>query len=173
MYETASPCIACVCSALPDGAPKHRLRRQRAQARRHHHGGQRPGGEYYLDLLVTDPGDHANIDPADYDPDLLQGLWDWEVDGWYPALAGGTSVPLFGDLRPGEDGTYRFTYYGLPRAFRIAVSGPDGAWATAEPFTRTVFYTHLTYDWETNSIIRATSRRGSTASSFYPPWCPP
>lgn len=130
-------------------------------------------GEYYLDLLVTDPGDHANIDPADYDPDLLQGLWDWEVDGWYPALAGGTSVPLFGDLRPGEDGTHRFTYYGLPRAFRIAVSGPDGAWATAEPFTRTVFYTHLTYDWETNSIIRATSRRGSTASSFYPPWCPP
>lgn len=83
-------------------------------------------GEYYLDLLVTDPGDHANIDPADYDPNLLQGLRDWEVDGWYPALAGGTSVPLFGDLRPGEDGTHRFTYYGLPRAFRIAVSGPDG-----------------------------------------------
>ena len=24
-----------------------------------------PAGEYYLDLLVTDPGDHANIDPAD------------------------------------------------------------------------------------------------------------
>ncbi|UQT47277.1 hypothetical protein M5E87_19810 [Flavonifractor plautii] len=102
LYETASPCIACVCSALPDGAPRHRLRRQRAQARRHHHGGQRPGGEYYLDLLVTDPGDHANIDPADYDPNLLQGLRDWEVDGWYPALAGGTSVPLFGDLRPGR-----------------------------------------------------------------------
>ena len=116
-----------------------------------------PAGEYYLDLLVTDPGDHANIDPADYDPDLLQGLRDWEVDGWYPALAGGTSVPLFGDLLPGEDGTHRFTYYGLPRAFRIAVSGPDGAQATDEPFTRTVFYTHLTYDWETNSITRATS----------------
>lgn len=61
-----------------------------------------PAGEYYLDLLVTDPGDHANIDPADYDPNLLQGLRDWEVDGWYPALAGGTSVPLFGDLRPGR-----------------------------------------------------------------------
>ena len=50
-----------------------------------------PAGEYYLDLLVTDPGDHANIDPADYDPNLLQGLRDWEVDGWYPALAGGTA----------------------------------------------------------------------------------
>ena len=123
-------------------------------------------GEYYLDLLVTDPGDHANIDPADYDPNLLQGLRDWEVDGWYPALAGGTSVPLFGDLRPGEDGTHRFTYYGLPRAFRIAVSGPDGAQATDEPFTRTVFYTHLTYDWETNSITRATSPAGFYGVQF-------
>ena len=123
-------------------------------------------GEYYLDLLVTDPGDHANIDPADYDPNLLQGLRDWEVDGWYPALAGGTSVPLFGDLRPGEDGTHRFTYYGLPRAFRIAVSGPDGAQATDEPFTRTVFYTHLTYDWETNSITRDTSPAGFYGVQF-------
>ena len=60
-----------------------------------------PAGEYYLDLLVTDPGDHANIDPADYDPNLLQGLRDWEVDGWYPALAGGTSVPLFGNTAAG------------------------------------------------------------------------
>ena len=51
-----------------------------------------PAGEYYLDLLVTDPGDHANIDPADYDPNLLQGLRDWEVDGWYPALA--RTVPI-------------------------------------------------------------------------------
>ena len=125
-----------------------------------------PAGEYYLDLLVTDPGDHANIDPADYDPNLLQGLRDWEVDGWYPALAGGTSVPLFGDLRPGEDGTHRFTYYGLPRAFRIAVSGPDGVQATDEPFTRTVFYTHLTYDWETNSITRATSPAGFYGVQF-------
>ena len=125
-----------------------------------------PAGEYYLDLLVTDPGDHANIDPADYDPNLLQGLRDWEVDGWYPALAGGASVPLFGNLRPGEDGTHRFTYYGLPRAFRIAVSGPDGAQATDEPFTRTVFYTHLTYDWETNSITRATSPAGFYGVQF-------
>ena len=132
-----------------------------------------PAGEYYLDLLVTDPGDHANIDPADYDPNLLQGLRDWEVDGWYPALAGGTSVPLFGDLRQGEDGTHRFTYYGLPRAFRIAVSGPDGAQATAEPFTRTVFYTHLTYDWETNSITRATSPAAFYGVQFLSTLVPP
>ena len=66
----------------------------------------------------------------------------------------------------GEDGTHRFTYYGLPRAFRIAVSGPDGAQATDEPFTRTVFYTHLTYDWETNSITRDTSPAGFYGVQF-------
>ena len=52
------------------------------------------------------------------------------------------------------------------RAFRIAVSGPDGAQATYEPFTRTVFYTHLTYDWETNSITRDTSPAGFYGVQF-------
>ncbi|MFR4560240.1 MAG: hypothetical protein ACLT5P_02825 [Flavonifractor plautii] len=81
-------------------SPRHRLRRQRAQARRHHHGGQRPGGEYYFDPLVTDPGDHANIDPADYDPNLPRAAGLEVTAG--TALAGGTSVPLFGDPRPGR-----------------------------------------------------------------------
>lgn len=116
-----------------------------------------PAGEYYLDLLITDPGGYANINPADYDPVLLQGLHDWEVDGWYPALAGGTDLPLFGALTPGEDGTHRFSYFGLPETFRVAVSSHDGAHAAWEPVTRTVFYTHLTYDWETNTITSATS----------------
>ena len=125
-----------------------------------------PAGEYYLDLLITAPGDYENIDPADYDPDLLQGLRDWEVDGWYPALAGGTSAPLFGDLVPGEDGTHRFTYFGLPETFRVAVSSHDGAHAAWKPFTRTVFYTHLTYDWETNTITSATSPAGFYGLQF-------
>ena len=27
-----------------------------------------PAGDYYLDLLIQDPGDYPNIDPEDYDP---------------------------------------------------------------------------------------------------------
>ena len=126
-----------------------------------------PAGEYYLDLLITDPEpDHDNIEVEDYDPELIAGLKSWEDEGWYPALVTGTRAPLFGELTAEADGIHRFSYHGLPRTFRIAVSGPGGAQATAEPFTRTVFYTHLTYDWETNTITSATSPAGFYGVQF-------
>ena len=125
-----------------------------------------PAGDYYLDLLIQDPGDYPNIDPEDYDPTLLDGLRSWEREGWWPALLEGTDVPLFGDLTPGEDGTHRFTYHGLPRTFRIAVSSAQGAQATESSFTRTVFYTHLTYNWATNTITKATSTVGFYLTQF-------
>ena len=125
-----------------------------------------PAGGYYLDLLITDPSDYPNVNGEDYDPALIRGLKSWEGDGWYPALVEGTSAPLFGDLTPGADGAHRFSYFGLPDTFRIAVSGPDGAQATEEAFTRTVFYTRLTYDWQSNSITRATSPAGFYAVQF-------
>ena len=104
-----------------------------------------PAGEYYLDLLITGPGDYENIDPADYDPTLIAGLKSWEGEGWYPALVEGTNIPLHGDLTPGEDGTHYFGYHGLPDTFRIAVSGPD---------------------WETNTITSATSPAGFYGLQF-------
>ena len=122
-----------------------------------------PAGDYYLDLLIQDPGDYPNIDPEDYDPTLLDGLRSWEGEGWWPALLEGTDVPLFGDLTPGEDGTHRFTYHGLPRTFRIAVSSAQGAQATESSFTRTVFYT---YNWATNTITKATSTVGFYLTQF-------
>ena len=126
-----------------------------------------PAGEYYLDLLITDPEpDHDNIEVADYDPELIAGLKSWEDEGWYPALVTGTRAPLFGELTAEADGIHRFSYNGLPRTFRIAVSGPGGAQATAEPFTRTVFYTRLTYDWETNTVTQATSPAGFYGLQF-------
>ena len=125
-----------------------------------------PAGDYYLDLLIQDPGDYPNIDPEDYDPTLLDGLRSWEGEGWWPALLEGTDVPLFGDLTPGEDGTHRFTYHGLPRTFRTAVSSAQGAQATESSFTRTVFYTHLTYNWATNTITKATSTVGFYLTQF-------
>ena len=125
-----------------------------------------PAGDYYLDLLIQDPGDYPNIDPEDYDPTLLDGLRSWEGEGWWPALLEGTDVPLFGDLTPGEDGTHRFTYHGLPRTFRIAVSSAQGDKASESSFTRTVFYTHLTYNWATNTITKATSTVGFYLTQF-------
>lgn len=126
-----------------------------------------PAGEYYLDLLITDPEpDHDNIEVEDYDPELIAGLKSWEGEGWYPALVTGTRAPLFGELMPEADGIHRFSYSGLPVTFRIAVSGRSGAQATDEPFTPTVFYTHLTYDWESNTVTSSTSPAGFYGLQF-------
>lgn len=129
-----------------------------------------PEEVYYLDLLQQDEDGSPNIDREDYDPALLEGLERWEDEGWYPALVHGTDPPMFGDLVPGEGGTHHFTYFGLPETFRIAVSSASGAQATAEPFTRTVFYTHLTYDWESNTITAAPPLRAFMPFSSCPPW---
>lgn len=117
-----------------------------------------PEGLYYLDLLIPKEqrGSYDNLGSAVYDDALLAGLHDWEEEGWYPAFAGGTKAPLFGDLTAGENATHRFTYYGLPQTFRIALSTAEGARATEESFTRTAFYTNLVYDWHSGAITHAT-----------------
>lgn len=125
-----------------------------------------PEGVYYLDLLQQDEDGAPNVDPEDYDPALVEGLRSWEGEGWYPTLVHGTYPPLFGDLVPGEDGTHHFSYFGLPKTFRIAVSSADGVRATAEPFTRTVFHTELVYDYESNTVTRSTSTIGYYLTQF-------
>ena len=131
-----------------------------------------PDGVYYLDLLHQADWDYSNVDLEEYDPDLIQGLRSWEAEGWYPALAHGTNLPLFGDLTPGTDGTHTFSYVGLPDTFRIAVSSADGAQATEEPFTRTVFHTELVYDYATNTVTKSTSTVGYYLTQFLSTFVP-
>lgn len=131
-----------------------------------------PEGIYYLDLLHQEDVDYSNVDLEKYDPALLEGLRSWEGEGWYPSLVHGTNLPLFGDLTPGTDGTHTFSYYGLPDTFRIAVSSADGAQATAEPFTRTVFHTELVYDYESNTITQSTSTVGYYLTQFLSTFIP-
>ena len=131
-----------------------------------------PDGVYYLDLLQQDGDGSPDIDRADYDPTLLEGLERWEDEGWFPALVHGTNLPLFGDLVPGTDGTHTFSYFGLPETFRIAVSSAGGAQTTEEPFTRTVFHTELVYDYESNTITRSTSTVGYYLTQFLSTFIP-
>ena len=117
-----------------------------------------PEEPYYLDLLIPEGegGSYDNLSGGIYGPAILSHLHDWEGEGWYPAFAGGTKAPLFGDIIPEEGNIFRFTYFGLPETFRIAAATAEGGQATAEAFTRTAFYTNLTYDFASNTLSRAT-----------------
>lgn len=152
-------CLALMPAASADMGPKPSLTIQVKNA---------PEGVYYLDLLIPEEkrGDYDNLGDRDYDETLLAGLHGWEGEGWHPAFAGGTRAPLFGDLVPGEDGLHHFSYHGLPETFRVAVSGPEGSWATEQTFTRAAFYTNLVYDYESNTIVKGTAGWQAVAVQF-------
>lgn len=129
-----------------------------------------PEGEVYLDLLAEGtPTDNPYSKPTYPDPDqapspgqtsgpaILENLRSLEGDGWVLAYTTGVSgrPPVFGDVRPREDGTWRYSYVGLPETFRVAVATADAAQAAEAPYTRE-FFSNIVYDWETNTVREAT-----------------
>lgn len=117
-----------------------------------------PEEELYLDLLTRGtPTEHPYVSPEEkYDPAILESLRSLERDGWVLAYSTGVSgPPVFGDLRPQEDGTWHFSYHGLPGEFRVAAATADEAKAVSEVYTRP-FVSHLIYDWESNTVQEAT-----------------
>ncbi len=120
-----------------------------------------PEGTLYLDLLVQDaptsspwskPEDQNNLDPA-----ILDRLRSLEGDGWVLAYTTGAArnAPVFGDVRPREDGTWHYFYIGLPETFRVAAATADEAKAVDAPYTRD-FVGNIVYDWQTNTVREAT-----------------
>ena len=87
---------------------------------------------------------------AECDPTIVDNLHSLEVDGWVLAYSTGESgaPPVFGDLRPREDGSWIFSYVGLPETFRVAAATAGEAKAVEESYTRQ-FASHIIYDWET------------------------
>lgn len=117
-----------------------------------------PEGELYLDLLTKGtPTEHPYVSPEkEYDFTILESLRSLERDGWILAYSTGVSgPPVFGDLRSREDGTWHFSYHGLPDTFRIAAAAADAAQATEVPYTRE-FFSNIVYDWESNTVHEAT-----------------
>lgn len=121
-----------------------------------------PEGTLYLDLLTQgEPTDHpyfTDADAAEYDPGILANLHSLEGDGWVLAYSTGVSAPpIFGNLLPSEDGTWRFSYHGLPETFRIAAATADRAQAAEKAYTRS-FIDEVVYDWESNTVRAATPK---------------
>lgn len=117
------------------------------------------GAGYYLDLLVPYEGEYSNIneeDKDDYDPDMLAVLEDYDSDGWYAAIAGGTNAPLFGDLTgsAGDKVTeHRFTYM-IPDRFRIIIVTPEHEVRVSEEITTKSFNETIYVDYATMELRR-------------------
>lgn len=120
-----------------------------------------PEGELYLDLLAEGvPDSHpyfGEADEAKCDPAILASLRTLEGDGWVLAYTTGVSgrPPVFGDVRPRADGTWRYSYVGLPNTFRVAAATADAAQAAEVPYTRE-FVSSIVYDWESNTVREST-----------------
>lgn len=120
-----------------------------------------PEGELYLDLLTRgNPTQYSWFDEEDEaacDPVILQNLRSLEGDGWVLAYSTGISgrPPVFGDLRPREDGTWRYSYVGLPQTFRVAAATAGQAQAAETAYTRD-YFSNIVYDWQTNTVREAT-----------------
>lgn len=118
-----------------------------------------PEGEIYLDLLAegrsTDSPYPNSFDGCD--PAILNSLRSLEGNGWVLAYSTGVSgkAPVFGDVRPQEDGTWRYSYVGVPETFRVAAATADEAQAAETPYTRD-YFANIVYDWETNTVREAT-----------------
>ena len=118
-----------------------------------------PEGVLYLDLLAQgEPMDqpYSNSN-GECDPALLDNLRSLEGDGWVLAYTTGVArnAPVFGDVRPREDGTWRFSYVGLPETFRVAAATADEAKAAEVSYTRD-FVDNIVYDWQANTVREAT-----------------
>ena len=112
-----------------------------------------PEGLYYLDLLVPYQDDYQNLteeELAAADPELLKGLASLEEEGWYPALSGGTHIPLSGSLTGEPDGEEMVHAFGYapPDSFRIILASEEGT-VVSDVVETHVFRSTVRFDAQT------------------------
>ncbi len=112
-----------------------------------------PEGLYYLDLLVPYQDDYPNLtveERAAADPELLKELASLEDEGWYPALSGGTHIPLSGSLTGEPDGEEMVHAFGYapPDSFRIILASEEGT-VVSDVVETHVFRSTVRFDAQT------------------------
>ena len=118
-----------------------------------------PNELYYLDLLKNSPSGQSNITETDkYDPEMVALLHSHEDDGWYPAFAGGTNAPLWGDLigvKEIDRVTHTFEYFGLPIIYRVIIVTESGDVRVSRVMTRgtMTMQSSVTYDYKNDMFI--------------------
>lgn len=123
-----------------------------------------PDELYYLDLLKNSPSGRSNIKHIeDYNSDMIDLLFSFEDEGWYPAFAGGTNAPLWGDLIGVKESdrvtAHTFEYFGLPLIYRIIIVTESGDVQVSREMTREAISSQnsVTYDYKTEAFITTPS----------------
>lgn len=116
-----------------------------------------PDGLYYLDLLVDYEDDYQNLteeEQAEANPELLDALASLESEGWYPALSGGTHIPLSGSLtgEPDGDEIVHIFGYAPPDRFRIILAPQNGEIVVSPVVETRVFRSTIWFDASTGEV---------------------
>ena len=117
-----------------------------------------PEEEYYLDILVgydMPLNDNLKNKRDLFDPDKLTLLENYNKNGWYPALAHGTRLKLWGDLkgdRKEDVVTHTFGYFGVPDRYKIIIVTPDNQIKVSRTIERISYTSTVYYDYKTGAV---------------------
>lgn len=132
-----------------------------------------PQEPYYLDLLTQEPGKNENLtaqEKASLDQKMLALLYSCEEEGWFPALTGGTNIPMFGKLVGTEENgriVHQFRYFGLPDYYRIILVTKNGAVSVSPPYTRKTLQSSITFDYATSQAVPEENSSSRFSSAEY------
>ena len=106
-----------------------------------------PQEKYYLDLLYQS-GDSTIHDNIKWTDDVMYTtLYNYNDNGWVPALAKGTPMPIWGNLEPDENGQHIIGYYGVPDEFKIIIITESGQMKISDVISRKSMEISLTLDY--------------------------
>ena len=78
---------------------------------------------------------------------MFTTLANYNDNGWVPALAQGTSMPIWGNLEPDENGRHILGYFGVPDEFKIIIVTESGQIKVSDTIKRKTMEVALTLDY--------------------------
>ena len=106
-----------------------------------------PQEKYYLDLLHQYDNPDYSGNTVWVDDPMFTVLANYNDNGWVPALAQGTSMPIWGELTPDENGKHIFGYFGVPDEFKIIIVTESGQIKVSDIIKRKTMEISLTLDY--------------------------
>ena len=131
-----------------------------------------PDETYYLDLLTDREysSKYKNIDGEDdYNSDIIDMLYCMSDDGWYPAYADGTAIPIFGKLTgDSQNGkmVHTFSYSGVPDTYKIIIASESGKVIVTDTIRQKSLQASMTLDADDISYISDKDVDGKTIEMY-------